>query len=176
VLADEVGRRGAGEVVLLVLRHYGLEGEAELLEDRASLRARRGEKQGGDSRGAHAGDHILVQLSAALDELGARIVLEDAPPDIDISLDAATIATFSPLATSTPYGRLDIVLVPTGTRGYDDLARAATREVLTEGGLVVSVAALADVIRSKAAAGRTKDHAQLPILREALEQSRRLES
>ncbi len=116
----------------------------------------------------------LARLSAALGEIEARIVLEDAPPDIDISLDADTIAAFSSLATSTPYGRLDIVLLPTGTRGYEDLARAATPELVTEG-LVVSVAALADVVRSKAAAGRVKDHAQLPILRETLEQSRRLE-
>lgn len=114
----------------------------------------------------------LVRLAAALTELGAQIVLEDAPPDLHISLDADTIAGFLSLATSTPYGRLDIVLAPQGTRGYDDLARAATRELITEDGLRVVVAALADVIRSKAAAGRPKDHAQLPILRETLEQSR----
>ncbi len=115
----------------------------------------------------------LVRLAAALDELGAQIVLEDAPPDVKISLDADTIASFASLATSTPHGRLDIVLAPTGTRGYDDLVRAATEELITDDGLVVSVASLADVVRSKAAAGRPKDVAQLPLLREALEQIRR---
>lgn len=115
----------------------------------------------------------LVRLAAALAELGAQILLEDGPPDIDIVLDAETIAGFASLATSTPYGRLDVVLLPTGTRGYDDLARGATRELVTDDGLVVSVAALADVVRSKAAAARPKDIAQLPLLREALEEIRR---
>lgn len=123
-----------------------------------------------------AGDREnLERLAGALAELDARILLEGAPPDLEIILDAETIAGYSSLALSTPYGRLDLVLLPTGTRGYTDLARAATREVVTEDGLVVSVAALADVIRSKAAAGREKDQAQLPILRTTLEQLRRLE-
>lgn len=115
----------------------------------------------------------LVRLAAALDELGAHILLEDAPPNLSISLDADTIASFASLATSTPHGRLDLVLLPTGTRGYDDLARGATEELITEGGLAVSVASLADVIRSKAAASRPKDVAQLPLLRQALEEIRR---
>lgn len=121
-----------------------------------------------------ARDHQnLVRLAAALAELGAHILLGDPPPDIDIALDAETIAGFSSLATSTPHGRLDIVLLPTGTRGYEDLAPASTRELVTDDGLVVSVAALADVVRSKAAAARPKDVAQLPLLREALEEIRR---
>lgn len=115
----------------------------------------------------------LVRLAAALTELGARIAVEDDPSEIEIALDADTIAGFSSLATSTPYGRLDIVLLPTGTKGYDDLARHATRELVTDEGLVVPVAALADVVRSKAAAARPKDIAQLPLLREALEEIRR---
>jgi hypothetical protein len=39
-------------------------------------------------------------------------------------------------------------------------------------GLVVTVASLRDVIRSKEAAGRDKDLAQLPLLRRTLEQIR----
>jgi hypothetical protein len=71
----------------------------------------------------------------------------------------------------TAHGYLDIALLPDGTRGYDDLRRGATRERINET-LEVSVAALADVIRSKEAAGREKDRAVLPMLRQVLERSR----
>jgi hypothetical protein len=41
--------------------------------------------------------------------------------------------------------------------------------VLDLGGVEAHVASLADVIRSKEAAGRVKDQAQLPALRQTLE-------
>jgi hypothetical protein len=65
---------------------------------------------------------------------------------------------------------VDIWLLPDGTGGYVDLVRDATREPLTET-LTVSVASLADVIRSKEAAGRNKDLLVLPALREVLARS-----
>ena len=74
----------------------------------------------------------------------------------------------------TDHGYLDVALLPDGTRGYEDLKRGATREQLTET-LQVEVASLADVIRSKEAAGREKDRAVLPILRQVLERSRSIE-
>ncbi len=74
----------------------------------------------------------------------------------------------------TDHGYLDIALLPDGTRGYDDLRRSATREQLTDD-LQVDVASLADVIRSKEAAGREKDRAVLPILRQVLERSQSIE-
>jgi hypothetical protein len=70
----------------------------------------------------------------------------------------------------TDHGYLDLAFLPDGTRGYDDLQRGATREQLTDT-LQVDVASLADVIRSKEAAGREKDRAVLPILRQVLERS-----
>ena len=69
---------------------------------------------------------------------------------------------------------LRVVVRPDGTGGYDDLRRDASREELAEG-LSVHVASLADVIRSKEAAGRPKDQAQMPALRETLELRRRRE-
>jgi hypothetical protein len=72
----------------------------------------------------------------------------------------------------TKHGYLDIALLPDGTRGYDDLPRSATREQLTDA-VTILVAALADVIRSKEAAGREKDRVVLPILRQVLERSRK---
>jgi hypothetical protein len=69
---------------------------------------------------------------------------------------------------------LDIALLPDGTRGYDDLRRGASRERITNT-LEVSVASLADVIRSKEAAGRENDRAVLPVLRQVLERSHGIE-
>jgi hypothetical protein len=66
----------------------------------------------------------------------------------------------------TPFGRLDISFVPAGTRGYEDLKADAVRIDLTV--VVVPVASLADVVRSKEAAGRLKDRLMLPVLRRIL--------
>jgi hypothetical protein len=57
------------------------------------------------------------------------------------------------------------------TMGYEDLRRSATRERLSDT-VTISVVALADVIRSKEAAGREKDRVVLPVLRQVLERSR----
>ena len=116
----------------------------------------------------------LNRLAAALTDLGATPRIPDAPIDVEIPLHGAMIAGFAILSLDTPFGQLDLVLLPQGTRGFEDLERAATRIEIEEG-LTVAVAALADVVRSKAAAGREKDHAQLPLLRETLEQIRRRE-
>ena len=99
------------------------------------------------------------RLAAALRELGAR--LEDA---VDLVTQGAGIV-------HTPRGDLDLCFAPAGTGGYDDLRREASDEQLGRG-LTVSVASLRDVIRSKEAAGRDKDLAQLPLLRRTLEQIR----
>lgn len=115
----------------------------------------------------------LDRLAAALADLGGMPRIAGAPTDLEIPLDGAMLAGFQSLSLDTPHGQIDLVLLPDGTTGYDDLVRSATR-VRVSAELEVSVADLADVVRSKAAAGRAKDHAQLPILREALEQSRRL--
>jgi hypothetical protein len=72
---------------------------------------------------------------------------------------------------TTSAGDLDLCFTPAGTRGYDDLRREASRERLDKR-LTVTVASLRDVIRSKEAAGRDKDLAQLSILRRTLELTR----
>jgi hypothetical protein len=70
----------------------------------------------------------------------------------------------------TDHGRLHLNVEPSGTRGYADLAQDAVRlEIL---GLQVDVGSLADVIRTKEAAGREKDRLVLPILRRILEEER----
>jgi len=71
---------------------------------------------------------------------------------------------------TTRVGDVDLMFLPAGTQGYNDLRSGASRERIA--GVIVSVAALADVIRSKEAANREKDNMQLPILRRTLEQIR----
>ena len=68
----------------------------------------------------------------------------------------------------TDLGRLDIAFEPSGTQGYADVARDAVH--LTILGTEVDVASLADVIRSKEAAGRDKDRLVLPVLRRIQEE------
>jgi hypothetical protein len=113
----------------------------------------------------------FVKLAAALRELEAKLRVPDLDYPVEVPLDEHSFDQGTTWTYVTKHGYLDIALLPDGTRGYEDLRRAATRERLTDT-LEVSVAALADVIRSKEAAGREKDRAVLPILRQVLERSR----
>ena len=89
---------------------------------------------------------------------------------VEFPLDERSFEQGTTWTFVTKHGLLDIALLPDGTRGYGDLRRSATREQLTDT-VTISVASLADVIRSKEAAGREKDRAVLPILRQVLERS-----
>jgi hypothetical protein len=116
----------------------------------------------------------FTRLAAALRELDAKLRIPDMEEPLEIPLDARTFEQGATWTFVTKHGYLDIALLPDGTRGYDDLRRSATREQLTDT-VTISVAALADVIRTKEAAGREKDRAVLPILRQVLERSRKKE-
>lgn len=76
----------------------------------------------------------------------------------------------------TDRGVVRIVATPTGTRGYDDLRRAANREPLGRG-LRPSVASVGDLIRMLGALGREQDLPPLHVLRRVaeLERSRGIE-
>jgi hypothetical protein len=115
----------------------------------------------------------LGRLASALTELVAKLRVTDLEYPLEIKLDDQTFDQGTTWTFVTKYGYLDIVLLPDGTRGYDDLKRGATWEEITDV-LAISVASLADVIRSKEAAGREKDRAVLPILRQVLERSREI--
>lgn len=113
----------------------------------------------------------FIRLAAALRELDAKLRIPDMEEPLAIPLDERTFEQGTTWTFVTKHGYLDIALLPDGTRGYDDLRRSATREQITDT-VTIFVAALADVIRSKEAAGREKDRAVLPILRQVLERSR----
>jgi hypothetical protein len=108
----------------------------------------------------------LARLSAALDELNARVRTQGVEGGLPFSHDAESLAAVGVWNLVTPHGDLDLSFVPNGTKGYADLVEgAADVEVF---GLVVPVASLADIIRSKQAANRDKDLRVLPTLREIL--------
>src|ERR1035437_7371222 len=114
----------------------------------------------------------FTKLAAALKELDAKLRIPDREEPLAIRLDERSFEQGTTWTFVTKHGYLDIALLPDGTRGYDVLRRSATREQLTDT-VTILVAALADVIRSKEAAGREKDRAVLPILRQVLEGSRK---
>jgi hypothetical protein len=116
----------------------------------------------------------LERLAAALRELGARLRSATDSEGVRFPVEPEMLESGNLWTLTTQAGDLDICFVPSGTRGYDDLRREASLELIGEG-LTVAVASLRDVIRSKEAAGRPKDLGQLPLLRQTLEQIRRLE-
>jgi hypothetical protein len=77
------------------------------------------------------------------------------------------------LELTTDYGELKIVPTPMGTRGYDDLRRAAQREPLGRG-LRPEVASIGDLARMATALGNDRDLTRVWQLRRltALERGR----
>jgi hypothetical protein len=71
------------------------------------------------------------------------------------------------------YSELKIVPVPEGTRGYDDLRRAVTREPIGRG-LRPSVASPGDLARMLSALGRERDIPNLIAMRRLIELERGL--
>lgn len=95
----------------------------------------------------------LERLAEALDELGVG--------QTDLHADR-------PTAVATPHGELQVVPVPAGTRGYDDLRRAAVREPLGQG-LRPAVASKGDLARMLSALGRDEETEKLRQLRRLIE-------
>jgi hypothetical protein len=106
----------------------------------------------------------LGRLSAALTELDAKVRFGEEA--LSFNHDAESLAAAGVWNLRTRYGDLDIAMVPDGTEGYPDLVRDARPTAIID--VVVPVASLADVIRSKQAANRPKDQRVLPTLREIL--------
>jgi hypothetical protein len=111
----------------------------------------------------------LRRLAKALNDLDARIRTESVPEGLAFDRSAEMLSRVSLLNLSTRAGELDIAFEPHGTQGYADLRRHAL--AIEVHGVHVLVAALADVIRSKEAAGREKDRLTLPTLRRLLDRA-----
>jgi hypothetical protein len=101
------------------------------------------------------------RLEAGLDDLDARRA------DGKL-LQAGTIANEHLLALETEHGELKLVPEPAGTRGYDDLRRAATREPIGKG-LRPQVASVGDLARMVSALDEPERASQLTQLRRIVE-------
>lgn len=105
----------------------------------------------------------LGRLADALTAMDAGLRVESEPAPIPFACDARFLAQMQVVNLRTRYGALDITRQPAGIRGYGALAEHAVS--MDARGVPVMVASLADIIRSKAAANRPKDHLTLPALR-----------
>jgi hypothetical protein len=114
----------------------------------------------------------LSRLAAAVAELDAGFRVDPArypdgyrPPD---GIDWRTFRNQISIAFATRHGNFDVVLLPDGTKGYEEIIATATREMLPGTAIVVPVASAEMILHSKNAADRPKDHVVLDRMREAL--------
>ncbi len=116
-----------------------------------------------------AGNH--ERLARALTRLGARIRTSGEP--VETTIDGAFLQAMpTMLNLVTSYGDLDVAFDPAGPKSGFDEWNANSLAVDLGDNLVVRVAALADVIQSKAAANRPKDERALPYLESLQDQIR----
>lgn len=115
----------------------------------------------------------VERLVGALLELNAGLRVPG-PERIPFPIEVLMLEQAVSWTLLTDAGSLDLVSVPAGTQGFDDLRRDAVEMEI--GGVRVLFASLRDVIRMKEAANRAKDVAQLAALRATLERVRERES
>lgn len=108
-------------------------------------------------------DANLERLAAALRSLDTRLRVEGEPAGIPFDPHPKQLRQMSTLTLLTIHGPVDLCFAPAGfPDGYDALD--VGRVVIAVSGVDVPVASLADVVRSKRAAGRPKDIVALPAL------------
>jgi hypothetical protein len=105
----------------------------------------------------------LERLQGALDELHAR-----RPDGAGVDLATVDFDAEPVLRLDTDRGRLGVVRVPAGTRGYDDLRRAATREAIGHG-LRIPVADPGDLLRMLNALEHHVDPSLVNVMRRVVE-------
>jgi hypothetical protein len=110
----------------------------------------------------------LKRLSAALRDLHARVYTESLLEGLAFSFDAETLARANVWNLTTDGGRLDLIFKPSGTQGYEDLAKSAV--TYRAFGIEVRAASLKDILRSKLASNRAQDQQDVIILTEMLKE------
>jgi len=108
----------------------------------------------------------LRRLDAALREIGA-----ERADGQELALEEAVAAAKPTIELMTDRGEVKIVPMPAGTRGYDDLRRAANREPLGRG-VRPSVASIGDLARMISALGSEQHLGELRQLRRLVELER----
>ncbi|CAA9506252.1 MAG: hypothetical protein AVDCRST_MAG30-2214 [uncultured Solirubrobacteraceae bacterium] len=99
------------------------------------------------------GDDNLDRLGRTLIELDAT--LSGVAEDVPFVPDGRTLRRTQILTLLTEAGRLDLLVDPSGSPGYDRLSERALR--VEWAGTTIKVASLEDLIAMKRAAGRPKD-------------------
>jgi hypothetical protein len=110
----------------------------------------------------------LERLDDALRDLNAR-----RPDGREVGFEQGDVPLDEPVELMTDRGELKVILKPAGTRGYDDLRKAATREGIGRG-VRPAVASIDDLARMLAALGREEDRTKLRDLRRLAEMERGL--
>ena len=108
----------------------------------------------------------LHRLASALERLDAR-------PVGGGTLSLETLEQTPVLELESDHGELKLVPEPEGTRGYDDLRRAARREPIGDG-LRIAVASPGDLVRMLSALGREPDELKIETMRRVAELDRGL--
>jgi len=109
----------------------------------------------------HARDAAnLERLSIALQGLHAK--LRGVDEDVPFQLDARTLGAGGNFTFVTDVGDIDILAMPSGVDGYEQLARSAVSVDL--GDVVAKVCNLDDLITMKRAAARPKDLIEVEVL------------
>ncbi len=113
----------------------------------------------------------LERLAAALRELDARVYTDTQPAGLAFDCSAKSLAQSQIWNLVSSAGRIDVVFVPAGTDGYDDLIEGAVAFEIF--GVEVHASGLEDIIRSKEAADRPQDRQDIIVLRELLRRTTR---
>jgi hypothetical protein len=108
----------------------------------------------------------LRRLDLALAGINAQRADGRAP-----ELERTDFETEPVIELATDHGQVKVVPFPEGTRGYDDLRRAAIREPIGRG-LRPSVASPGDLARMLSALGREQDIPKLLMMRRLIELDR----
>ena len=113
----------------------------------------------------------LERLAAALRVLDARVYTDTQPAGLAFDCSAKSLAQSQIWNLVSSAGRIDVVFVPAGTDGYDDLIEGAVAFEIF--GVEVHASGLEDIIRSKEAADRPQDRQDIIVLRELLRRTTR---
>lgn len=105
----------------------------------------------------------LMRLKDALEELHARAWTESGE-GTEVSFDIGRLKRIDLWTLNTRFGLLDVVFVPPGTEGYEDLA--ADAQTMDIHGRRVLVASIDDLIKMKQTTGRPLDIADVQTLEE----------
>jgi hypothetical protein len=108
----------------------------------------------------------LRRLAAALRDLKAKVYTESVPEGLPFDCTAEALGRAKLWNLVTNAGRVDVAFEPSGTKGYEDLASSAV--AFKAFGVELSVASLADILRSKEAADRPQDRQDVIVLRDML--------